>query len=162
MYNATSMLVRALLSGLIVSLAAVAQDIPKPPKPDVPFLIHAGNLVETETNEATDESTEKETRYAVSGATSPARTPLALPELAMMPESVDPGLLELYRFEPVNGRREILLKKKRKIVAEPYHITALPTDEKGVYRIRVAQTLTPGEYCLTPQGANAVYCFTVF
>ena len=156
------MLVRAVVCSVIAALAGSAQAPPKPPKADVPYLIHAGNLVETETNEAADESTEKETRYAVPGATSPARTPLALPELVMMPESVDPGLLELYRFEPVNGRREILVQKKKKVLARPYHVTALPTDEKGVYRLRVAQTLNPGEYCLTPQGANAVYCFTVF
>ncbi len=156
------MLLRALACGLIPVLAALAQSFPEPPKPDVPFLIHAGNLVETETNEATDESDEKETRYAVPGPTSPARTPLALPELAMKPETVDPGLLELYRFEPVDGRREILLKRKKKILARPFHVTALPSDRKGVYRLRVAQTLEPGEYCLTPQGANAVYCFTVF
>ena len=156
------MLVRSLISTLALSLAAFAQGTPKPPKPDVPFLIHAGNLVETETNEAVDESTEKETRYAIPGATSPARTPLALPEFALLPESLDPGVLELYRFEPANGRREILIKKKKKILAQPYHVTALPSEEKGVYRLRVAQTLTPGEYCLTPQGANVVYCFTVF
>jgi hypothetical protein len=62
--------------------------------------------------------------------------PRHVPELVMMPGSVDPSLLELYRFEPVNGRREILIKKKR-VVAEPYHVTALPTGEKGVYRLRV-------------------------
>jgi hypothetical protein len=157
-----SMTPRFLLAYSLVCGYALAQDIPKPPKPDVPYLIHAGNLVETETSEATDESTEKETRYAVAGATSTARTPLALPEFAMTPESVDPGLLELYRFEPLNGRREILIKKKKKTVAEPYHVTALPAEEKGVYRLRVAQTLTPGEYCLTPQGADQVFCFTVF
>ena len=56
-----------------------------------------GERVETEVGEATEESNEKETRYAVAGATSSARTPLALPEFAMLPESVDPGLLELYR-----------------------------------------------------------------
>ena len=141
---------------------ALAQDIPRPPKADLPYLIHAGNLVATEPGEAKEESDEKETRYAVAGATSPARTPLALPEFAILPESVDPGLLELYRFEQLNGRREILLRKKKKVMAEPYHITALPTSEKGVYRLRVAQTLTPGEYCLTPQGTNSVFCFTVF
>jgi hypothetical protein len=157
-----NMIVRPVLACLLLSAFAAAQDIPKPPKPDVPYLIHAGNLVETESSQATEESTEKEMRYAVPGATSSARTPLALPEFAITPESLDPAALELYRFEPANGRREILLRKKKKTMAEPYHITALPTEEKGVYRLRVAQTLTPGEYCLTPQGTNQVFCFTVF
>jgi hypothetical protein len=156
------MFVRVVLSLLLLAPLVSAQGIPRPPKPDIPYLIHAGSLVETESSHANDESTEKEMRYAVSGATSPARTPLALPEFALMPESIDPSALELYRFELLNGRREILLQKKKKAVAEPYHITALPTDEKGVYRLRVAQTLTPGEYCLTPRGANKVFCFTVF
>jgi hypothetical protein len=150
------------LSSLLFAIWASAQDIPRPPKPDIPYLIHAGNLVETEPNEAVEQSTEKEMRYAVSGATSPSRTPLALPEFAILPESIDAASLELYRFEPLNGRREILVQKKKKVVAEPFHITVLPAGEKGVYRLRVAQTLTPGEYCLTPQGKNQVFCFTVF
>ncbi|MCB1021780.1 MAG: hypothetical protein KDC27_17745, partial [Acidobacteria bacterium] len=155
-------MVRLLCSALLLASLAFAQDIPRPPKADTPYLIHAGNLVETEASDASDVSTEKAMRYAVEGATSTARTPLALPEFALAPESLDPGVLELYRFEPVNGRREILLKKKKKVVAEPYHLTALPSQQKGVYRLRVAQTLSPGEYCLTPQGANQVFCFTVF
>ena len=153
---------RAVFLCLLAAALAFAQEIPVPPKADVPYLIHAGSLVETESGEAVEESTEKEQRYAVAGATSSARTPLALPELALKPESLDPGQLELYRFEPLNGRREILIRKKKKVVAEPYHVTALPSAEKGVYRLRVAQTLPPGEYCLTPQGTNQVFCFTVF
>ncbi len=156
------MLARLLLTCFLLNGFGLAQDIPKPPKVDVPYLIHAGNLLETESNEAVEETTKKETRYAIPGATSRARTPLALPEFALTPESLDPALLELYRFEPLNGRREILIKKKNKVMSEPYHVTALPAEEKGVYRLRVAQTLTPGEYCLTPQGTNQVFCFTVF
>ena len=66
---------RVLLLCVLPFSFGLAQDIPRPPKADVPYLIHAGSLVETEVGEATEEADEKETRYAVAGATSSARTP---------------------------------------------------------------------------------------
>ena len=39
------------------------------------------------------------------------------------------------------------------------HITPLPG---GLYQIEVADTLSPGQYALTPDGTKEVFCFEVF
>lgn len=85
---------------------------------------------------------------------------MAGPEFLLKTSSLDPKRLELYRLESQNGRREILIRKKKKIVATPYH-TSIVSVSPGVFRIRVDQFLEDGEYCLTPNGSNAVFCFTV-
>ena len=145
----------------LLLVSVLGAEPPTPEKTDTPYLIHADNLVETETNEAIDESTEKEGKYAVPGATSPARTPLAVPEFYYLAEKLPPSTLQLYRFETVNGRREIVIRKKKKILAEPYRVSLFLVKDKLV-RLRVNDTLTEGEYCLTPDGSNAVFCFTVY
>ena len=56
---------------------------------------------------------------------------------------------------------EILLRKKKKLMAEPIRTSVFPLDN-GVVKIRVDETLGKGEYCLTPNQSNAVYCFAVY
>ena len=51
-------------------LAADKYDGPRPPKPDLVYLVHADNLVPTEAAEAKEESGV----YTMPGATSPARS----------------------------------------------------------------------------------------
>ncbi len=151
---------------LLITLAAAmagAQSLPDPPKQDVPYLIHATNLLETETSEAVEESDKKAQIYAVAGAASPVRTPLGFPEFLFASDQIDPSTLRLYGFESVNGRREVLIRKKKKIVVRLYYIDVIP-QENGVYRLRVDSSLSPGEYCLTPdgeEGSNKVFCFAV-
>ncbi len=151
---------------LLITLAAAmadAQSLPDPPKQDVPYLIHATNLLETETSEAVEESDKKAQIYAVAGAASSVRTPLGFPEFLFASDQIDPGTLKLYGFESVNGRREVLIRKKKKIVVRSYYIDVIP-QEDGVYRLRVDSSLSPGEYCLTPdgeEGSNKVFCFAV-
>lgn len=151
---------------LLITLAAAmagAQSLPNPPKQDVPYLIHATNLLETETSEAVEESDKKAQIYAVAGAASPVRTPLGFPEFLFASDQIDPATLRLYGFESVNGRREVLIRKKKKIVVRSYYIDVIP-QEDGVYRLRVDSSLSPGEYCLTPdgeEGFNKVFCFAV-
>ncbi len=135
--------------------------LPNPEKPDVPYLIHASSLVETEQSEATEEKRKNELLYAVPGANSGVQTPLASPELLFRTENIDPRDLAFFRFSSVKGRRELLYQKKKKIKAEPIRISLYPVEE-GLVKIRVDDSLLPGEYCLTPSGANAVFCFTVF
>ncbi len=150
-------LASALLFGC---LSLTAQDLPAPPKKDVPYIIHATNLLEVEQNTATAEEDKKQLIYFVPGATSGVTTPLAFPEFLFAPDQIGAKSLELYRFEPVKGRREILIRKKKKNVAKPYFIDILPQAE-GVVKIRVDGSLSPGEYCLTPTGSDKVFCFTV-
>ena len=134
---------------------------PEPPKADVPYLVHANNLIETEQSQAVKQSSKKEETYYVPGATSGVQTPMAGPEFLLKVENLDPDRLQLYRFESRNGRREILIrKKKKKTVAKPYY-TSTTRVAPGVFRIRTDQFLENGEYCLTPSGSDAVFCFTV-
>lgn len=135
--------------------------LPNPPKPDRPYLIHGSSLVEVETLDAHEEEIKNELRFWVPGATSKTRTPLAGPEFLFEWVEIDPADLRLYGFEEVKGRREILYRKKKKIVARPYFLDIERIDGK-VVRIRVNGSLPAGEYGLTPQGRNDVFCFTVF
>ena len=155
----------AQLAFFIALLAAVAgaQNLPDPPKKDVPYLIHATNLLETEAKQATEVSDKKGQIFWVPGAASSARTPLGFPEFLFAQDQIDARTLRLYAFENVKGRREVLIRKKNKIVAQPYHVDVVPQSE-GVFKLRVDSSLKPGEYCLTPdgeQGSNTVFCFAV-
>lgn len=153
------------LAFFLVLLAAIvgAQNLPDPPKKDTPYLIHATNLLETETNQATEVSDKKAQIFWVPGAESSARTPLGFPEFLFAQDQVDARSLRLYAFEKVNGRREVLIRKKNKIVVQPYYVDVIQQGE-GLFKLRVDSSLKPGEYCLTPdgeQGSNTVYCFAV-
>jgi|GEM_PF-2075739 len=151
---------------ILLAVGAFGQEeaTPTPPEADLPYLIlPGGRLLPTEAAVAENISDKKFTKYAVAGATSGTRTPLTLPEFAFLSDKIDPASIELYGFESVNGRREIVLAKKDKPLAKPYYITPFP--EKGVeglYRIRVSTGLPVGEHCLTPRTSDQVFCFTVF
>ena len=147
--------------GLMGAVAAGQGKPPNPPKPDIPFLIHAVSLLETESNTALEQEKKKELLYTIEGPSSGVETPMARPEFVIRAERLDPGRLRLYRFESKNGRREILLRKKKKLVARTYFLS-LDSLGEGVYRIRVDDVLDNGEYCLTADGSNDVFCFTVY
>ena len=131
-----------------------------PDKPDIPYLIHAASLIETEQSKAGEETRKNDFLYVVPGAAAGVTTPLAGPEFLFRSESIDPNDFQLYKFESKNGRRELLFRRKKKILAEAIRVTVFPMEE-GLARIRVYESLTAGEYCLTPNGSDAVFCFTV-
>jgi len=54
--------------------------LPTPEKADVPYLIHATNLVELEQSTANEETQKNDQLYWVAGANSPVQTPLAGPQ----------------------------------------------------------------------------------
>ncbi len=151
----------SVLVGLTVVSAAGQGKPPTPPKPDVPFLIHATSLLETESTTAAELERKKELFYTIEGSSSGVETPMARPEFVVRVQELDPGRLRLYRFESKDGRREILLRKKKKLVARTYFLSVDALGE-GVYRVRVDDVLDNGEYCLTPDGSNNVFCFTVY
>jgi len=135
---------------------------PRPAKPDVPFLLHADNLVETEGAEAKEEAGKNQITYVVAGAGSPARTPLAGPIFLLQSEKLAPDQLELYRLEVKKGHREITFsKKKKRNDPRPFRLDMELLDE-GLYRIEVYDSLEAGEYSLTPAGSNQVFCFQVY
>jgi hypothetical protein len=154
-----------LVMPLVLACAALAQKYsgPRPPKPDVPYLVHADNLVETEIGEAKEQKGKKEEiTYVIAGANSPAKTPLASPIFLIEAQNIAADHLQLYRLESKNGQREILFSRKKKQTAQPIRTTATPLGTDNLYRIEVDQTLQPGEYSLTPEGSNQVFCFAVF
>src|SRR5690348_11021709 len=87
---------------------------PRPPKPDVVYLLHASNLIPTEVQEAQQEGKKDSQTYSVPGATSQARTPLAEPIFLLASEKISPESLELYKFDVKSGRRELTLQEKRR------------------------------------------------
>lgn len=148
---------------LLATLAASADDYtgPRPPKPDVLYLVHASNLLPTEVTEAQQEGKKDDTTFSVSGAASSARTPLAEPIFLLRSEKIKPNALELYRFEVKNGRRQLTLSKKRKDNSGPFHLSITKLD-KDLYRVEADEALENGEYSLSPNGSNAVFCFQVY
>ncbi len=156
----------SVIVSLLLAVGAFGQEeaTPTPPEADLPYLIlPGGRLLPTEAAVAENISDKKFTKYAVAGATSGTRTPLTLPEFAFLSDKIDPASIELYGFESVNGRREIVLAKKDKPLAKPYYITPFADkDNEKLYRIRVSTGLPVGEHCLTPRTSDQVFCFTVF
>lgn len=141
--------------------AASAQnyDGPRPPKPDLPYLKHASNLVPTEAGNAKEESQKNAKLYIVDGAASPAKTPLASPIFIFKADKIAPEKFGLYKFDVKNGHREILFGAKKP--PQPIRIEVSKID-KDLYRIEVGDSLEPGEYSLSPEGSNQVFCFQVY
>ncbi len=135
--------------------------LPNPPKPDIPYLIHGSDIRELEQVDAMEEITKNQLRYWIAGAAAAVRTPLAAPEFLFDSAQIDPRNLSLFGFEVKNGRRELLFRKKKKVVAEPYFLN-LEGVAGRVIRIRINASLAPGEYGITPDGENIVFTFSVF
>ncbi len=76
---------------------------PVPPKPDIPYLLHASSLVETEVANA--QQGKKTDQYTISGAASPARTPLAEPIFIIDARNIQPETFELYRWTTCQRRQ---------------------------------------------------------
>lgn len=142
--------------------SAQKYDGPVPPKPDLPYLLHARNLTETETAQAREESRKNETAYVVTGASSPARTPLAEPIFIIDARQISPEHLELYQMEVKNGNREVSVSTKAKKGTSPvFHLRVTQLGEH-LYRVEASESLENGEYALTPSGDNRVFCFEVY
>ena len=148
----------ALFTISLAALAAEKYDGPRPPKPDIVYLVHADNLIPTEAVDAKDEGGV----YTVPGASSSARTPLAEPIFLIESDKVLPERLELYRWEVKGGRRELATGKgKRKGSARPLHLSVNKVDGR-LYRVEASEPLENGEYSLSPNDSNKVFCFEVY
>jgi hypothetical protein len=150
-----------LLAAAVLGVSAQPYNGPRPPKPDLPYLKHAENLVPTEVSEAKEEKGKKdEIIYVIPGAASKARTPLASPIFLLQVEKLSASSLQLYKLESRNGRREITTAPKKPM--KSIRVEATRLDSAGLYRIEVVESLEPGEYSLSPEGSNQVFCFQVF
>ena len=146
-----------------VSVLAAAQKYsgPRPPKPDIPYLIHADNLVETEASEAKEEKRKEDLAYIVAGTASSVKTPLAAPIFLFQAEKIASEKIQLYKFDVKNGHREVFFSHKGKGSAQPRRIEVNSLGG-GLYKLEVHESLENGEYGLTPEGSNQVFCFQVY
>ncbi len=135
---------------------------PKPPKKDVPYILHANHLVETEVGEAKESGGKKSTSYVIAGAASTAKTPLAEPIFILDSSQLSPEQLELYRLDVKNGQREVMLSPSRRhSEIGPFHMVVTRLGG-ALYKIEVDEPLQNGEYSLSPNGSNRVFCFEIY
>ena len=153
--------VAAALSPVVLLRAAEKYMGPTPPKKDVPYLLHADNLVETEVASASQTSGKNDVVFSVPGETSSARTPLAEPIFLFAADRLTPESLGLYRFDVSGGKRQISIGRKKGKGARVFH-TSVKTLAPGLFRIEAAEYLENGEYSLSPEGENIAFCFTVY
>jgi hypothetical protein len=151
---------------LLVCVAAFAADKysgPRPPQPDVPYLMHADALIPAEASEAKEDSRKDESAYTVPGAASPVRTPMAEPVFLFLSDKIQPDSLQLYRLEVKNGNRQVVLSQKRRGGSRPMRLMVTRLDDR-LYRLEVDEGLglENGEYSLSPTGSNSVFCFQVY
>jgi hypothetical protein len=156
---------RALLL-LALTSAALAADYngPRPQKSDVPYLLHANKLVETEATEAKEQSDKKGSTYVIAGASSPARTPLAEPIFLVNVDRMNVNAIELYRLEVKGGNREVSMPgagKRRSSGPRPLRLTVQKVADK-LYKVEVSEMLENGEYSLSPSDSNKAFCFEVY
>ncbi|MGQ9918370.1 MAG: hypothetical protein ACUVS7_13205 [Bryobacteraceae bacterium] len=137
---------------------------PRPEKPDVPYLLHASRLIEVEKSVAAESKIKEGTLYTVPGAESPVKTPVPEPIFLFRAGKINPESLALYRMTPRGGSRTLLFPpegKRRKEGPRPVFILVTML-EPGLYRVEVNEPLQDGEYCLSPQGSNDVFCFSEY
>lgn len=151
---------------LAVALAglAVAQkyDGPRPPKKDMIYLVHADNLVPTETGDAKEEGKKNDAVYTFAGASSPAKTPLAEPIFILDSDTIKPDSVELYRMDVKSGHREVKVTGgSKRGGTKPLRLSVTRLD-RGLYKLEASETLDPGQYSLSPTGDNRVFCFEVY
>jgi hypothetical protein len=154
----------ALAVTLAATLAAQKYDGPRPPKPDVPYLLHASKLVPTDAGEAKEEKRKDGTAYITPGATAKARTPLAEPIFLFETKTLAPEKLSLYKLDVKPGGREVFFyenPKKRKDSSKALRLSAVRVTQ-GLYRLEPTEPLADGEYALTPEGSNTVFTFTIY
>lgn len=153
-----------LLLSLLFTLPGAAQKYsgPQPEKADLPYLLHASNLVATEAKVAQQDQKKDVTTFLVEGASSPVRTPLSEPIFLLRSEKLVPERLSLYKMEVKGGRREVSFNaKKAKESAQPVSLSVKRLDQ-GLYRVEANEMMAEGEYCLSPEGSNEVFCFQIY
>ncbi len=154
----------ALAAALIFSATALAQPKysgPKPPKQDIPYLVEGDTLVSMDVATATRQERKDDALYTIPGQASIAKTPLASPVFVIDAAKFDVAKLQLFHLEIKNGHREITFRKKGKSGLQP--ITMSVSLVSGtLYRLEVVPGLENGEYSLSPEGSDQVFCFTVF
>lgn len=159
-------MVMRLVFALMACVAMMAQSQkytgPRPPKPDVPYLLHADKLIELDSGTAREEQKKDDTVYIMAGTTAQAKTPMAEPIFVMTGEKLSADRLALWRLVVKGGNRELTMSKKaRRDGPRPIRVTATKLSD-GLYKIEAQEFCENGEYCLSPEGSNQVFCFSVY
>ncbi len=146
---------------LLLALAAPGQTYndPRPTKPDLPFLKQGNLMIATEASVARQQKQKGDILYVIEGAGSPVRTRLASPIFLFQAERIVPETLGLYKLEVKNGQRQILFPAKKPPKPILVDVTRLEGD---LFKIEIHDDLPPGEYSLSPEGSNDVFCFAVY
>lgn len=150
------------IAGLFTAVLPAAEKYtgPVPPKPDIPYLLHASTLVETEVADA--QPGKKNDTYVISGASSSARTPLAEPIFIIDAQKLQADGFELYRLDVRGGTREVSLSGNRRHGgARALHLSVRPLGGH-LYRIEADEALENGEYALSPSNDNRAFCFEIY
>ncbi len=135
---------------------------PVPPKPDLPYIVHGNDLVATDVADAKEETRKDLKVYVIQGPGAKARTPLAGPVFLFQAERIPVDRLKLYPLQAKAGQREVAFHvKKPKESAQPARLNITKLGET-LFRIEVVDTLAGGQYGISPDGSNQVYCFEVF
>src|SRR5690349_13308739 len=75
----------------------------QPPQADIPYLVHADNLVETELGKANSDERKDTVVAILPGAASPVKTPLSEPIFLIKTDKLVVDKLAAYRLEVKNG-----------------------------------------------------------
>jgi hypothetical protein len=135
---------------------------PRPPKADVPYLLHADNLIETEVGKASSQERKDLVVATLQGASSPVKTPLSEPIFIIKTDKLLVDKIQAYRLEVKNGQREVVVDaKKAKNMKRPIHLEVTKLDDK-LYRVEVDEALENGEYSLSPDGSDDTFSFQVY
>lgn len=147
-----------------ICFAQSKYDGPRPPKKDMIYIVHADNLIPTETGDATQEGKKSDPVYTFPGASSPARTPLAEPIFILDSENITPDSIELYKMDVRSGHREVKVSGGSRHGGTKALRLSVTKLDRGLYKIEAAETLDPGEYSLSPNkgDTNLVFCFEVY
>jgi hypothetical protein len=154
----------ALAFAITAVLTAQKYDGPRPAKPDIPYLLHASNLISTDIDEAKEDKRKDGIAYITPGASAKARTPLAEPIFLFETKTIPPERLSLYKLDVKGGSREVFFYdnvKKRRDSAKSLRLSATKVTQ-GLYRLEPTEPLPNGEYALTPADSNTVFSFTIY
>ncbi|MDR3700104.1 MAG: hypothetical protein P4L56_10745 [Candidatus Sulfopaludibacter sp.] len=146
--------------GVAVCASAQKYDGPLPSKPDLPYIKQAATLIPMETADVRAEKAGSGTRFLIEGAASSVKTPISLPIFILKVQKVAPEHLQLYKMEAKEGHREYVVGGANPPDVLHLEVTRLTAD--GLCRIAVSDPLEAGEYVLSGDASQQVYCFQVF
>jgi hypothetical protein len=135
---------------------------PKPPKTDLPYLLHATKLIATEPGEAKESKRKDDTVYTLPGAASSVKTPVPEPIFILAADKLLPDKISMWKMQPKGSQRELLVEgKPGRNATRPVRLTVTKLVD-NIYKLEVSEPIEDGEYVLSPDGSNQVFAFTVY